>query len=199
MRYKHALDIQRARVAAVISGSASGALLLVEHTPVITLGRNSHPSHLLARPEALARLGVEVVEADRGGDVTYHGPGQLVAYPILDLSLWRKSVNWYLRTLEEVLIEVLAEYGLRGERAVGLTGVWVAGAKVAAIGVGLRRWVTYHGIALNVDPNLEHFGLIVPCGIPDKPVTSVARLLATPPTMAEVADRFIAAFQRHFA
>ena len=197
--YADACRAQRVRVDGIVAGTAGNALYLVEHAPVITLGRASHQANLLLAPEALGRLGIAVVEADRGGDVTYHGPGQLVAYPILDLNQWRKSVNGYLRTLEETLIETLATYGLQGEREPGLTGIWVGGAKVAAIGVGVRRWVTYHGIALNVDPDMTHFAHIVPCGIANKPVTSMARLLGEAPPMVEVAERFEAAFRRCFA
>ena len=197
--YADAYRAQRARVDAVIAGAAGNALFLVEHSPVITQGRASHPSNLRVPAEILEAQGVALEEADRGGDVTYHGPGQLVAYPVLGLAQWRKSVNWYLRTLEETLIAVLADYGLRGEREAGLTGIWVDGAKVAAIGVGLRHWVTYHGIALNVDPDMKHFGLIVPCGLADKPVTSLAKLLGEAPSMDEVTQRFVAAFHRCFA
>ena len=197
--YADAYRAQRARVDAVIAGAAGNALFLVEHSPVITQGRASHPSNLRVPAEILEAQGVALEEADRGGDVTYHGPGQLVAYPVLGLAQWRKSVNWYLRTLEETLIAVLADYGLRGEREAGLTGIWVDGAKVAAIGVGLRHWVTYHGIALNVDPDMKHFGLIVPCGLADKPVTSLAKLLDEAPSMDEVTQRFVAAFHRCFA
>lgn len=197
--YADAYRAQRARVDAVIAGTAGNALFLVEHSPVITQGRASHPSNLRVPAEILEARGVALEEADRGGDVTYHGPGQLVAYPVLALAQWRKSVNWYLRTLEETLIAVLADYGLRGEREAGLTGIWVDGAKVAAIGVGLRHWVTYHGIALNVDPDMKHFGLIVPCGLADKPVTSLAKLLGEAPSMDEVTQRFVAAFHRCFA
>jgi lipoate-protein ligase B len=196
--YEVAYRLQRARVDAVAARTEPNALFLVEHAAVLTLGRAAHQEHLLATPEALSRMGIAVVSADRGGDITYHGPGQLVAYPVLNLVHWRKSVNWYLRTLEETLIVTLATYGLRGERMSGLTGIWVDGAKVAAIGVGLRRWVTYHGIALNVNPNMGHFAQIVPCGISDRPVTSLARLLGEAPPLDEVTDRFIAAFRGCF-
>jgi lipoyl(octanoyl) transferase len=144
-------------------------------------------------------MGIDVEDVDRGGDVTYHGPGQLVAYPILNLRKWKCSVSWYLRTLEEVLITTLAEFDLNGERNPGFTGVWVNGAKVAAVGVGIRDWVTYHGISLNVDPNMDHWSLIVPCGIPDKPVTSLRMLCGgAPPSVHEVADVFEDRFRRVF-
>lgn len=192
--YRDAYDLQCRRRQAVEEGRAGNALFLLEHEPVITLGRKARREHVLQHPEALRKIGIAVEGADRGGDVTYHGPGQFVAYPILDLRLWQPSVRWYLRTLEEVLIRQLAEYGLEAARWPGFTGVWVAGAKVAAIGVGIHNWVTFHGLALNVDPDLTHFAAIVPCGIKDKPVTSLKRLLGAAPTMTQVMDDF----ERHF-
>ncbi len=197
--YAEALRIQVARRDQVERGLAQNTLMLLRHPPTFTLGRKADDSHLLRSREELAALGIEVCEADRGGDVTYHGPGQLVAYPILRLADWRLSVDWYLRQLEEVIIATLAHYGLRGERLAGFTGVWVDGAKVAAIGIGVHCWVTYHGIAINVDPNMEHWGLIVPCGIPDKPVTSLKRLLNDAPTVEEVDEVFENAFRDQFA
>lgn len=189
---------QLALRAALESGTGAGTVLLLEHAPVITLGRKSDPAHVRAPRELLDALGVDVCVADRGGDVTYHGPGQMVAYPVLDLRCWRCSVNWYLRSLEEVLIRLLDCYGLEGGRLEGFTGVWVDGAKVAAIGVGIHQWVTFHGIALNVDPDWRHWDCIVPCGIADKPLTSLARLLGETPPMAEVMDRFQEAFSGVF-
>jgi lipoyl(octanoyl) transferase len=138
------------------------------------------------------------VPVDRGGDVTYHGPGQLVAYPILDLKHWNPSVGWYLRALEQVVIDLVGEYGLVGERLEGFTGVWVGGAKVAAIGVGVHQWVTLHGLALNVNPDMRHWACIIPCGIADKPVISLAELLGSAPPMPEVMDRFEGHFRRVF-
>ena len=155
-------------------------------------------AHLLLDRAGYAAKGIELLETSRGGDVTYHGPGQLVAYPILNLQHWKTSVGWYLRTLEAVIIDVLAEFGLPGERVEGLTGVWVRGAKVAAIGIGVRRWTTFHGIALNVDPNMAHFGVIVPCGIADRPVTSLALLLGAPPPFDEVEAIFEHCFRARF-
>ncbi len=162
-------------------------LVLVEHDPpVITLGRGADAAHVVAPRERLAREGVEVHETQRGGDVTYHGPGQIVGYPILRLDLHGRDVHRYLRDLEETLIRLLARFGIQGERARGMTGVWVGREKVAAIGVAISRWVTWHGFALNVDPDLAHFGLIVPCGLQGMGVTSLARLLGRPITVAEV-------------
>ncbi len=192
--YAEMLATQRARQTEVAAGHAPDTLYLLQHTPTITLGRDAKPAHLLRSRDALAALGINVIEVDRGGDVTYHGPGQLVAYPILDLNHWRTSVGWYLRTLEQVIIDTIAPYGIHGERLEGYTGVWVGGAKVAAIGVGLRHWVTLHGIALNIAPDMAHFGLIIPCGIADKPVTTLAQLLPAAPFFGDVSRRF----EEHF-
>jgi putative acetyltransferase len=171
---------------------------MLEHTPTFTLGRSSHPENILQTPAHLAELGIDVVEVDRGGDVTYHGPGQLVVYPVLRLDDWQRSVQWYLRTLEDVIIAVLDGYGIKGERMSEFTGVWVNGAKVAAIGIGVHQWVSYHGISINLNPDLRHWQMIVPCGIPDKPITTLNALLDTPPSMPELMDAFEDAFFRIF-
>ena len=196
--YAAMLVRQWERHKAVVAGEAPNTLFLLEHTPVVTLGREAHAEHLLLAMADYEAEGSEVIETSRGGDVTYHGPGQLVAYPILNLNEWKRSVGWYLRTLESVLMDLLADYGLQGERVEGLTGVWVGGAKVAAIGVGLRHWTTFHGVALNLSPNMAHFKTIVPCGIADRPVTSFAMLMAVAPAIEEVASRFDEHFRRHF-
>ncbi|MBI2421315.1 MAG: lipoyl(octanoyl) transferase LipB [Candidatus Hydrogenedentes bacterium] len=196
--YGWMLEEQHRTRAAVQSGARPNTLFLLEHEAVISCGRNAHEDNILLSRERLATLGVAVHTADRGGDVTYHGPGQLVAYPILNLNQWKPSVGWYLRSLEQVLIALLRDYGLQGERVEGMTGVWVNGAKVAAIGVGVHQWVSFHGIALNVSANLEHFGFIVPCGIADKPVASLRRLLPSPPTLPEVRAAFVRHFQEVF-
>jgi lipoate-protein ligase B len=196
--YPEMLSRQRARCDAVDRGEAPETLFLLEHAPVITLGRGARREHLLLSEEQLRDAGIAVCETDRGGDVTYHGPGQLVAYPIVRLRDWRPSVGAYLRGLEEAIIALLREYDLVGERMPGFTGVWVGGAKVAAIGVAVHRWVTYHGVAINVTPDLRHFSCIVPCGIADKPVTSLGQLLSTPPAVAAIAEQFDACFRAHF-
>ncbi|MCC6154786.1 MAG: lipoyl(octanoyl) transferase LipB [Candidatus Hydrogenedentes bacterium] len=198
MPYSQVYALQLERRRAVERGDAGNALHIVEHEPVITLGRNFQSTSLLKTREHLAKIGVDVCEVDRGGDATYHGPGQLVAYPILNLNEWTPSIKWYLRTLEDVLIAVVAKYGLKGERLEGYTGVWVGGAKIAAIGIGLHNWVTFHGIALNVDPNMAHFGLIIPCGIVDKPVTSLKQLLPSPPSLGIVSQDFVECFSSTF-
>jgi lipoyl(octanoyl) transferase len=184
--------------AARLAGEAPDTLLLLEHPPVITLGRSSHRENLLVDPAELAARGVEVRESARGGDVTYHGPGQLVGYPIVDLNHRGRDVHRYLRDVEEALIRALAHWGLPGERAAGLTGVWVGRDKVAAIGIGVRRWVTWHGFALNVRTDLDAFSLIVPCGIRDRGVTSLARLLGRPVPDDEAAAVVVEAFSAVF-
>jgi lipoate-protein ligase B len=181
--YGDALEIQRAvardRIAGVL---AEDVLLLVEHPPVVTLGRSSHAHHLTASPELLAARGVELFDVERGGDVTFHGPGQIVGYPVIDLKRHRRDLHWYLRTLEGGLIDALGSIGLAAQQRPGLTGVWTAsGRKIASIGVHARDWVTWHGFALNVSTDLSYFDLMVPCGIAGVEMTSVARELGPVP------------------
>jgi lipoyl(octanoyl) transferase len=194
--YEAGLELQRTLVEARKAGSIPDQLLLLQHPPVITLGAKvrSDRSHVLATDEMLGEAGVALFEAGRGGDVTYHGPGQLVGYPILDLRPDRCDVHRYVRDLEEVMIATAAHFGVRAERVAGLTGAWVGRDKLAAIGVRISRWVTSHGFAFNVSTDLAHFGLIVPCGIADRGVTSLGELLGTPPPMAAVEDAVIAGF-----
>lgn len=183
--YRAAWDVQLDLVRARKVGEVCDQLIFVEHPPTITLGRNADGSHVLAAPVRLRDLGIAVEETDRGGDVTYHGPGQVVAYPILDLREWRRDVGAYMRALEEVVILTLLDFGVRSRRVQGWTGVWVGEAKIAALGVHLSRWVTSHGLAMNVNTDLDHFRLIVPCGLP-KPVTSLERVLGRKVGMQEV-------------
>ena len=176
--YGDALALQRAAARARISGALNeDLLLLVEHPPVVTLGRSSKAQHLLASPALLAARGVELHEVERGGDVTFHGPGQLVGYPIIDLKRHKQDLHWYLRQVEAALIVALATFGIAGERSKGYTGVWTGGRKLASIGVHARDWVTWHGFALNVCTDLSYFDLMVPCGISAVEMTSVAREL----------------------
>jgi lipoyl(octanoyl) transferase len=175
--YEAAWELQRDLVAARQTGSAPDTLLLLEHPPVITLGRSGESAHLLGSEAELERRGVAFVETDRGGDITFHGPGQIVGYAIVDLAARGRDLHRYLRDLEAVLIRALAEFGIVAGRVDGLTGVWVGDAKVAAIGIRVSRWVTHHGFALNVDTDLSYFDLIVPCGIADRRVTSMEALL----------------------
>jgi lipoyl(octanoyl) transferase len=179
MPYAEALDLQRAVAYARISGAVDeDVLLLVEHPPVVTMGRSSKANHLLASPELLAARGVELFEVERGGDVTFHGPGQLVGYPIFNLRRHKQDLHWYLRRVEEALIRGVAPFGIAGERNVGYTGVWTQGRKLACIGVHARDWVTWHGFALNVTTDLTYFDLMVPCGIADVQMTSMTREIA---------------------
>lgn len=195
--YRDAWAIQRDAVGALQRGAAEDRLFLVEHPHVLTMGRNARQANVLASPERLAQLGVEVHEADRGGDVTYHGPGQMVGYPILNLADWKKDVAAYMRGLEEVLIRTLSEFGISAERDEEATGVWVGGAKVAALGVHISRWVSSHGFALNVTTDLDYFGHIVPCGLA-RPVTSIERLLGAAPERKEVSAALIRRFGEVF-
>jgi lipoyl(octanoyl) transferase len=198
--YGEALEYQRAVARARISGEiAQDVLLLVEHPPVVTLGRSSKERHLLASPELLASRGIELFEVERGGDVTFHGPGQLVGYPIIDLKRHRRDLHWYLRTLEAALIEALGEFGIPAELNVGLTGVWTRGRKIASIGVHARDWVTWHGFALNVATDLSYFDVMVPCGIEAVTMTSIAREMdGNAPDMSRVEAATIGAFASAF-
>ena len=176
MSYAAALELQRAVARARIRGAiAEDVLMLVEHPPVVTMGRSAKQQHLLASPALLAARGVELFEVERGGDVTFHGPGQLVGYPIVDLKRHKRDLHWYLRQVEEALIRALAPLAIVGERSIGQTGVWTQGRKLASIGVHARDWVTWHGFALNVTTDLSFFDLMVPCGIAQVQMTSVAR------------------------
>lgn len=178
MPYAEALELQRSVAARRISGDIpEDVLLLVEHPPVVTLGRSSKTAHLTASPELLKLRGVELFEVERGGDVTFHGPGQLVGYPIIDLKRHKQDLHWYLRTVEQALIDTLEALGIAAGRNTGYTGVWTGGKKIASIGVHARDWVTWHGFALNVSTDLSYFDLIVPCGIQDVAMTSVVREL----------------------
>jgi lipoyl(octanoyl) transferase len=175
MDYGGALELQRELVAARQQGGITDQLLLLEHPHTITLGRNGRMENLLASDAALASAGISFYPINRGGDVTYHGPGQLVGYPILDLREWKRDVGAYVRGIEQAIIDTLADYGISAGRIAGLTGVWVDERKIAAIGVHIGRWVTSHGFALNVSTDLSYFQYIVPCGL-SKPVTSMAQL-----------------------
>lgn len=202
--YDDGLKLQAQLVEERKSDAIADTLLLLEHPSVITLGVKTRqgPKHIVASAEQLETEGVTVHETGRGGDVTYHGPGQLVGYPILNLAPDRKDVHRYVRDLEEVLIRTAATFGIVAKRVPGLTGVWVGDEgreeKLAAIGVRISRWITSHGIALNVSTNLDHFGLIVPCGIADRGVTSLEKLLGRSVPMAEAEDAFASAFETVF-
>jgi lipoate-protein ligase B len=219
--YGEVLELQRAMAAERIAGARPDTLLLVEHDPVVTLGRSTKREHLLLNAQALAARGIELFDIERGGDVTFHGPGQLVGYPIIDLQQHRQDLHWYLRQVEQTLIDALATFGIAGGRVEKYTGVWVEQAaghglqaadsnrdpqpatrspqrKIASIGVHARQWVTWHGFALNVSTDLSYFDCMVPCGISGVTMTSMERELKRAVTVAEVSDQVIAAFERKF-
>ena len=176
VEYRQAWDLQVHLAQAVRAGEQANALLLLEHPPVYTRGRLGHPDQILLNPDELAQRGIQVVETDRGGQVTFHGPGQLVAYPVVDLREWGGPLK-YVRTLEQIIVRTLADFGISAGTVEKMTGVWVGDAKIAAIGVKISRGVAYHGFALNINTDLSYFDYIVPCGICDRAVTSMAHLL----------------------
>jgi lipoyl(octanoyl) transferase len=207
--YAEAWELQKRLVAARKAGAIEDVLLLCEHPHVITLGRNGKREHLLASEQVLRQKCVEFISSDRGGDITYHGPGQLVGYPILNLGAIRKDVVWYVRMLEEVMIRASAEFGISAERVTGRTGIWVRGAsdanapgsneeKLGAIGVHISRWVTSHGFAYNASTDLRYFDLIVPCGITGRKATSLEKLLERAVTRKEVAQPVVRNFGEVF-
>ena len=192
--YKAVWDLQKEMQQQRIKGEIEDTLILVEHDPVYTLGKNATEDHVLqSRDES-----VDVFNIERGGDITFHGPGQLVGYPILDLSNYKKSVSWYMRTLEQVLIDTLIEFKITAHRNDGLTGVWVGAEKIAALGVRISRWVTMHGFALNVNPDLSFYDGIIPCGIFDHGVTSMEQLLGETQNNDNVKNMVIEKFNKYF-
>jgi lipoyl(octanoyl) transferase len=199
--YAEALDLQRSLVDERRAGRITDTLLLVEHPHVLTLGvrGDGGRSHILADADTLSSRGVVVHETGRGGDITYHGPGQIVGYPILDLKPDRCDVHRYVRDLEEVLMRTAGDYGISTQRVDGLTGVWVRQEKLAAIGVRIARWITSHGFAFNVSTDLDYFGLIVPCGIADRGVTSLETLTGRTVELAEVQNRIVSHFCNVFS
>lgn len=200
MRYADALDYQREIARQRIAGELDqDLLLLVEHPPVVTLGRSSKQKNLVSSPEFLAYRGVELFEVERGGDVTFHGPGQLVGYPIMDLTRHKQDLHWYLRSVEDALIRTLGVFGIQAERSTGFTGVWTAKRKIASIGVHARDWVTWHGFALNVTTDLRYFELIVPCGIDGVVMTSIERETGGHPAMDSARDAVATAFGEVFS
>lgn len=196
--YREAWTLQRRLVDERRRGVVPDTLLLLDHPPVVTLGRGGDTAHLRGSDGELAARNVEFVETDRGGDITFHGPGQIVGYAIVDLAGRGRDLHRYLRDLEETLILALAEFGIAAGREPGLTGVWVDGAKVAAIGIRVSRWIAHHGFALNVDTDLSFFDLIVPCGIADRPVTSMVEILGHPVDRDDVEGAIERAFGEVF-
>jgi lipoate-protein ligase B len=173
MDYQDALNLQFEYLDKRISGDIGDTLILLEHTPTITIGRNGNKENLLISESVLNQKNIKFYEVNRGGDITYHGPGQLICYPIIDLKNHTKDVHKYLRTLEQIIIDLLIEFDIDARRIDGLTGVFVKRSKIASIGVGIRRWVTFHGLSLNINTDLSYFDLIVPCGLNNNPVTSI--------------------------
>ena len=197
--YAHGLELQRRLVDDRKAGRIPDTLLLLQHPHVVTIGvKKDGRSHILATPEQLASRGVEVFETGRGGDVTYHGPGQIVGYPIIDLNPDRRDVHRYVRDLEEVMIRVCSDYGLTAGRIKGFSGAWIGDAKIGAIGVRISRWVTSHGFAFNVTTDVDFFNLIVPCGIADRGVTSLEKELGRPVKIDEVEEHFVDHFAKVF-
>ncbi|MCS7301559.1 MAG: lipoyl(octanoyl) transferase LipB [Fimbriimonadales bacterium] len=196
--YEPALQLQRRLHAQRVAGEIPDTLLLLEHPPVITLGKAFHPEHLRFAREYYAQHGIELHPTDRGGDVTCHNPGQLVGYPIFDVAQHGRDLHKFLRDLEEVLLRALAEFGIEAHREVGYTGAWVGNAKIAAIGIKVTKWVSMHGFALNVNNDLRLFQTIVPCGIADRPVTSMAQILGRCVPMDAVKQSVARAFETVF-
>jgi lipoyl(octanoyl) transferase len=196
--YAEGLRLQAQRIAQRKAAEIPDTLLLLEHPHVYTLGRNARRENLLISEERLAALGAQLFETNRGGDITYHGPGQLVGYPIFDLTKHRRDIAWFMRSLEEVFIRVAREFGIEAGRLAGAPGVWVGNDKLVAMGVHISRWVTSHGFAFNVNTDLGYFEWIVPCGLRDKGVTSLAKLLGRPVEMNTAIDRVVEHFGRVF-
>jgi lipoyl(octanoyl) transferase len=196
--YREALALQESLLEGRLRENED-VLLLLEHEPVVTLGRGAREENLLFSVEELAREGVDCLRVGRGGDVTFHGPGQVVGYPIVDLEPLGRDVHRFLRMVEGVLIDTLEAFAIRGERVAGKTGVWVGGEKVASIGIGVRRWVSWHGFALNVAADLSGFSTIVPCGLQGVSMTSLERLLGRPLAMEEVEEQIIRSYSKVFS
>ncbi len=198
IEYDQAWELQKKVWSQRVEGRVDDALIVLEHPPTLTVGMSGKLQNLLVTKEELAKRGIRLFFTDRGGDITYHGPGQLVAYPIIDLTGWQKDVHRYVHNLEEVVVRTLADFSILAGRHDEYVGVWVDNEKIAAIGVRVRKWVTMHGLALNVNPILEHFSLIHPCGIVDKGVTSIARILCRDVPMEVVATRMVDHFAEVF-
>ena len=192
--FKDTWNLQKELQEKRILGEIEDQLILVEHPAVYTLGKNASKEHILKRKE-----GVSVIQTDRGGNITFHGPGQLVGYPILDLNFYKRSITWYMRELEQLMIDVLKEYGIEGSTKKGLTGTWVKDHKIAALGVRISRWVTMHGFSLNISPDLSYYQDIIPCGIQEYGVTSMAMIMGEEvPSMDEVKLKMVDYFKNRF-
>ena len=192
--YKETWKLQKQLQSKRISGEIEDHLLLVEHPPVFTLGKNASKEHIINDLD-----GVSVIQTDRGGKITFHGPGQLVGYPILDLKYYKRSITWYMRELEQLVIDVLGEYDINASRKKGLTGIWFEDKKIAALGVRISKWVTMHGFSLNINPDLNYYEYIIPCGIKEYGVTSMAKIMDSEvPTMDEIKIKMTKRFTNNF-
>ena len=192
--YNDTWKLQKKLQSKRILGEIEDHLLLVEHPPVFTLGKNASKQHIINNSED-----VSIIQTDRGGNITFHGPGQLVCYPILDLNHYKRSINWYMRELEQLIIDVLGEYDIKASRKKGLTGTWVKDKKIAALGVRISRWVTMHGFSLNINPDLNFYKNIIPCGIKEYGVTSMAKIMGNEvPSMDEVKTKMTKHFTKNF-
>jgi lipoate-protein ligase B len=192
--YNDTWKLQKKLQSKRILGEIEDHLLLVEHPPVFTLGKNASKQHIINNSED-----VSIIQTDRGGNITFHGPGQLVCYPILDLNHYKRSITWYMRELEQLIIDVLGEYGIKASRKKGLTGTWVKDKKIAALGVRISRWVTMHGFSLNINPDLNFYKNIIPCGIKEYGVTSMAKIMGNEvPSMDEVKTKMTKHFTKNF-
>jgi lipoate-protein ligase B len=199
IEYGKALELQKQILAQKAAGKEENFLLLLEHPPTLTLGLSGKLENLHVGKDDLSRRNIPLFYTDRGGDITYHGPGQLVAYPIIDLRRRGRDIHRYIFDLQEVVIKLLADYSIIGQRDPKYVGVWVGGKKICAIGVAVHKWITMHGLALNVDPDLNAFSLITPCGITERGVTSMAEFLKNIPSMKEMMNRFTLHFSRVFS
>ena len=192
--FKDTWDLQKELQEKRILGEIEDQLILVEHPAVYTLGKNASKEHILKKKE-----GISIIQTDRGGNITFHGPGQLVGYPILDLNFYKRSITWYMRELEQLMIDVLKEYGIEGSTKKGLTGTWVKDHKIAALGVRISRWVTMHGFSLNINPDLDYYQDIIPCGIQGYGVTSMAMIMGEEvPSIDEVKIKMVDYFKNRF-
>ncbi len=198
IEYREAYELQKELLQERLNGRIADTLLLLEHPPTITVGKSGKLENILESPTGLASAGVSLIFTDRGGDVTYHGPGQIVGYPILDLRGRERDIHQYVHSLEEVLIRTLADYGIKSGRDHNHAGVWVNDMEIAALGLSVRKWITMHGFALNVNTDLDHFSLINPCGFTNKTATSMARLLGYEPPNDEVTERLLNRFAEVF-
>jgi len=196
--YDKSYEIQQSTFDDIISGKSGDILIFVEHPPTITLGRNTKPGNVLVSESALAGKSVKVYTINRGGDVTIHCPGQLVIYPIVNLKNTKCDLHWYLRVLEQVIIDLLSEYGITAGRNKGYTGVWVGNKKIASIGVGVRNWVAFHGVGFNINPDLKYFSLINPCGMEAGVMTSMAEILNKPVDKQEICGKIERIFERNY-